>query len=75
MPGLLSGLDLAREARRLHPDLAILLASGYSAQIRVDEIARAGFGYLPKPFRVDVLARSVRAALDGAGSEAVASGD
>ena len=75
MPGIWRGLDLAREARRLHPHLAILLASGYSAQIRVDEIVRAGFGYLPKPFRVDVLARSVRAALDGTSREAVANGD
>jgi signal transduction histidine kinase/ActR/RegA family two-component response regulator len=75
MPGRLSGLDLAHEARHLLPDLAILLASGYSAQIRIDEIARAGFSYLPKPFRVDTLARGVRTALDRTNSEAVASGD
>ncbi|WP_109048224.1 PAS domain-containing protein [Azospirillum sp. TSA6c] len=51
MPGTMSGVDLARSAQRLRPDLPVVLATGYS-----EEVARAtGVMVLPKPYRIDHL--------------------
>jgi len=51
MPGTMSGVDLARTAQRLRPDLPVVLATGYS-----EEVARAtGVMVLPKPYRIDRL--------------------
>nr|WP_295836554.1 PAS domain-containing protein [uncultured Azospirillum sp.] len=51
MPGTLSGVDLARTAQRLRPDLPVVLATGYS-----EDVARAtGVMVLPKPYRIDRL--------------------
>ncbi|WP_207461573.1 PAS domain S-box protein [Azospirillum sp. SYSU D00513] len=53
MPGSMSGVDLAREVRRLYPGLPVILATGYS-----EEIARAtGVQVLAKPYRIDDLIR------------------
>ncbi len=53
MPGRLSGVDLVREARRLRPDLPVVLATGYS-----EKVAQAtGVRVLAKPYRIDELAR------------------
>jgi CheY-like chemotaxis protein len=54
MPGGVSGLDLAREIRRRHPDLPIVLTTGYVE-------AAAGmtdgeFVLLPKPYSLEALA-------------------
>jgi two-component system NtrC family sensor kinase len=48
MPGRLSGLDLARELRGTHPDLPVILATGYSdsAEAAVAE----GFTVVRKPY-------------------------
>ena len=60
MPGSMSGVDLAREARRLHPGLPVILATGYS-----EEIARAaGIPVLSKPYRIDDLVRRIDRALE-----------
>ena len=51
MPGAMSGVDLAQAARRLHPGLPVVLATGYS-----EEVARAtGVLVLPKPYRIEHL--------------------
>jgi two-component system NtrC family sensor kinase len=56
MPGRMDGIALAREARRLRPDLRILLTTGYASQRRVpDDIA-----LLQKPYRREDLARALR---------------
>jgi signal transduction histidine kinase len=64
MPNGMSGIELAREVRRLHPGLPVLLASGYAAQ----EMAESGFaGEFPaiaKPYRRAELAARLRQALD-----------
>jgi two-component system, NtrC family, sensor kinase len=64
MPNGMSGIELAREVRRLHPGLPVLLASGYAAQ----EMAESGFaGEFPaiaKPYRRVELATRLRQALD-----------
>ena len=66
MPGSMSGVDLAREARRLRPGLPVILATGYS-----EEIARAaGIPVLAKPYRIDDLVHRIDRALADGGAEA-----
>jgi DNA-binding NtrC family response regulator len=64
MPGGLNGVELAQEARRLRPDLRVLLTTGFvavgaDAPAVVDETLRM----LCKPYRQPELARMVRDAL------------
>ena len=59
MPGGLSGLELAREIRRRHPGIPVVLMTGYAE-------AAAGmkdgeFSILHKPFRVEALAKALGA--------------
>jgi CheY-like chemotaxis protein len=59
MPGGMSGVMLAREARTLRPALAILLASGH----RRDGIGAEpleGFAFLAKPYQLNELATALR---------------
>ena len=66
MPGGMNGSQLAVEARRVRPDIKILLTSGYVANL--DEGQVLGRGELPvlnKPYRRDELARSLRLVLGG----------
>ena len=61
MPGEVNGLDLAREARRLHPGLTVVLTSGYSAS---SELAiREGFILLRKPYQAERLRAVMQEAL------------
>ena len=55
MPGM-SGLELANEARRLWPDLQVLLATGYNdlPDGAVTDLPRLG-----KPLRADELSRAL----------------
>ncbi len=50
MPGM-SGPELADEARRLRPDLSVVLTSGYVGKEEVPE----DIPFVPKPFRMDSL--------------------
>lgn len=63
MPGRISGIDLAQEARRLRPGLPVILTTGYSGNVADAE----GIRILPKPYRidelVDVLAREMSGAM------------
>jgi PAS domain S-box-containing protein len=55
MPGEMSGLDLARKASDLYPDLRIVLATGYAGD-DVDEALRdAPWTLIRKPFATDAL--------------------
>ena len=66
MPGGISGSQLAVAARRLRPDIKVLLTSGYVADL--DEGQVLGRGEMPvlnKPYRRDELARSLRLVLGG----------
>ncbi|MFF8798959.1 MULTISPECIES: histidine kinase famiy protein [unclassified Methylobacterium] len=68
MPGGMDGLSLAREARRRHPDLKVLLTTGYAeASLERTGLERPEFDILNKPYRRAELIRRVRAALDSAG--------
>jgi signal transduction histidine kinase/ActR/RegA family two-component response regulator len=65
MPGL-SGPDLAERLRAVRPQAAVLFMSGYTDHPAVHQAAAGagGEGFLPKPFKPDVLARTVRERLD-----------
>lgn len=58
LPGM-NGRDLANEARRLHPALPILFASGYAENIDVPE----GMHLIGKPFSIDQLRDKVKSIL------------
>ena len=62
MPGPMNGLDLARECRRLRPEVRILCTSGHPPELDaaiVDEIANVRM--LKKPYSVSALAETLEA--------------
>ena len=66
MPGGVSGLQLARQLLLEKPALRVIYSSGYSAEIAGRELSmKDGVNYLGKPYELDRLFRTVRAALDG----------
>ncbi|QOC22384.1 PAS domain S-box protein [Wenzhouxiangella sp. AB-CW3] len=65
MPGGHTGPDLAREIRRIHPDLRVLFTSGYTEDaLTLEESDRPSARLLQKPYPKAVLARALREALD-----------
>jgi signal transduction histidine kinase len=59
MPGGMNGVDLARELKRLRPELPVLLTSGYSDAVREldpDE----GLLLIEKPYRLETLQGALR---------------
>ena len=62
MPGM-DGLSVIREARRIRPDLAVVIITGYSTEASAIEAINLGVaGYLTKPFRLPrILAATARA--------------
>ena len=61
----MSGIRLADEARRLRPDLKVLLTSGYSQETLSPQTAPAGsFPVLSKPYKPSDLGARLRAILD-----------
>jgi signal transduction histidine kinase/ActR/RegA family two-component response regulator len=64
MPSGISGVQLAREARRLRQDIKVLLTSGYTAQTLAQEYgANKEYQIITKPYRQSELAEQVRRAL------------
>ena len=55
-PGAVNGVDLAKEARVLRPDLGIVLTTGYSE----DRARVEGIRVVAKPYRMEVLADALR---------------
>ena len=61
MPKGMSGIELARQARELRPDLHILLASGYpTSALSVDHGLTDEFMFLSKPYRWTDLSDRIR---------------
>ncbi|MGX7705172.1 ATP-binding protein [Methylobacterium sp. Gmos1] len=58
MPGM-NGVDLAREIRRRHPGLPVILTSGYSHVLA--QTGTGGFELLQKPYSVEQLSRTLLA--------------
>jgi CheY-like chemotaxis protein len=57
MPGPINGALLAVEARRLRPAVKVVLTSGYSGDLLRARGLPAGTEILPKPYRVEDLAK------------------
>ena len=65
MPGKMTGIDLAREARRRFPNMAIVFTSGFSnPQTTIGQAAAFGATVLSKPYRKAEMAKHLRAVLD-----------
>ncbi|OTP76353.1 hybrid sensor histidine kinase/response regulator [Caballeronia sordidicola] len=64
MPGM-NGLEVISEVKRTHPQLPVILATGY-ADVDVSKERVDGYAVLRKPFQIGDLARTVKAALMGA---------
>jgi PAS domain S-box-containing protein len=62
MPGAMDGIALAREIRARHPDIPVLLTSGYSD---VAHHADSEFAIMRKPFQLASLDQAVRTTLQG----------
>ena len=59
MPGM-SGIEVARKARELHPDLPILFVSGYAPEFYGTNLnLDAATAMLTKPFTLDRLAKAI----------------
>jgi DNA-binding NtrC family response regulator len=57
MPGK-TGLELAEHGRRIHPDLPVLLASGYSSKQFIP-LDQRRFTILRKPYDYEALASAI----------------
>lgn len=60
MPGM-GGLALARQLRQSHPDLPVILTSGYSEAIAED--GHQGFAFLAKPYSAEQVCQMLGAVL------------
>lgn len=66
MPGEINGLDLARHVRENYPGVAVVLASGYTAQQHGDKGAPGDVELLHKPYSRAALATALARARTGA---------
>ncbi|WP_431323792.1 PAS domain S-box protein [Rhizobium sp. YTU87027] len=64
MPGGMTGDELAREARDLRPEMAVLFTSGYSEPGLVGQDGVPGAQWLRKPYTARDLAAKIRELLD-----------
>jgi two-component system cell cycle response regulator CpdR len=63
MPGL-DGIELARRAAAAHPDLKLLLMSGFAEELeRAHGLKSPNLGVIMKPFTLDQVRAAVRALL------------
>ncbi len=70
MPERMSGIELARTARRLRPGLRVLLSSGH-VDDKQSDVIRAEFPFIAKPYRPLTLARKLEEVLAAGASERV----
>ena len=65
MPEGMTGLELSERLRCKKPSLKVVITSGYSDELSVqDRRAAAGITFLAKPYEGEILARIVRQCLD-----------
>jgi PAS domain S-box-containing protein len=61
MPNGMNGIELAQQARKLYPDVKILLASGYPLPaLKAQHMSVDEFSFMNKPYRLAELARKLR---------------
>jgi CheY-like chemotaxis protein len=65
MPGGMNGAQLAAEARKLRPDLRVLLTSGYAGGVAATRSVAETYPLLPKPYRRSDLANKLRTVMTG----------
>lgn len=65
MPGGINGILLARELRKLIPNLPVLLTTGYAGTPDKEQDQGVEFEVLTKPYKMTDLAKKVRAVLEG----------
>jgi CheY-like chemotaxis protein len=66
MPDL-DGEETFRELRGIHPDVCVILSSGYSEEATTERFAGQGLaGFIQKPYQVDTLVMQIEKALGGA---------
>ncbi|HZY17949.1 MAG TPA: histidine kinase famiy protein [Ramlibacter sp.] len=70
MPGGMNGVQLAERARRLHPELPVLLTTGYMDELLTYGQRTAQMVTLGKPYRRTDLAESIRQTLAKAQAQA-----
>jgi CheY-like chemotaxis protein len=63
MPGGMNGAQLADEARRIRPELKVLLTSGYVSAQSEEQVLESELPVLSKPYQRDELARKLRLVL------------
>jgi CheY-like chemotaxis protein len=63
MPAGVSGIELARMARKLKPDLKILLSSGYAGEETRSDLTLGEFSFIAKPYRPGELAARLKEVL------------
>ena len=64
MPDM-TGLDLAKHLKRVHPDIPIILCTGFSDQLNKDDLVQAGISSMVmKPILLKDLARTIENILD-----------
>ncbi|WP_375248398.1 ATP-binding protein [Sphingomonas sp.] len=70
MMPVMDGPSLARQVRRVHPDIPILFMSGYAEEQLRKSIDLDNVAFLPKPFSVQQLAEATRDVLAAQAHEA-----
>ena len=61
----MTGTDLLAQLKKLHPDLEVLLITGYATlDSAIQALAEGAYRYLTKPLNVDVLLAAIREALE-----------
>jgi CheY-like chemotaxis protein len=65
LPGGISGVEIAREARRLRPELPVLLTSGYAGAVLAERGIEGEFELLSKPYSQAELLRWMAKAMLG----------
>ena len=63
MPNL-TGMDLAKEVRRIRPDIRVMLCTGFSEKITPDHMKELGVGLLMKPYGMREISEAIRKILD-----------
>ncbi|MGA3118148.1 MAG: PAS domain S-box protein [Syntrophobacteraceae bacterium] len=61
---ILTGMDLAKEVRRIRPDMPIMLCTGFSEKITSDSVKKLGMELLMKPYSMREFSEVVRKILD-----------
>jgi PAS domain S-box-containing protein len=64
LPGAMSGRQLAERAHRSHPDMRIVITSGYADSVlKAEGALPEDFAFLPKPYRLASVSQAVGAGI------------